>query len=300
LDEEAAMVNQEPRVDRAKSFAIRVLWNIRYPPGNYYSPIPSNSEVRRRQAALFTPRRELPGIDFRERAQLELVSQFAAFYEEFPFTDDPAPPLRYHLNNEFFGYGDGVILYSMLRHLRPPKVIEVGSGYSSALMLDVSERFLSGETRFTFIDPHPKRLDSLLNNADRQAHRIIRQQVQDVDEEFFGQLASGDLLFIDSSHVSKVGSDVNFLLLEVLPRLAKGVVVHVHDIFQNFEYPEEWIRKGRAWNEAYLLRALLTSSSDFDILIFNSFLNAFHGREVAELLPLWERDPGGSIWLVRT
>jgi predicted O-methyltransferase YrrM len=289
----------ERRINKAKVLLRRIQWNVQFPPGSYYSPIPSVTEVRRREDSLFASRRELPGIDLREIEQLALINEFANYYPDFPFTDESTPPHRYYLNNRFFGYGDGVILYSIMRHVRPTRVVEIGSGFSSALMLDVNEQFLDNQIEFTFVDPNTERLDSLLSVADRRNHRIIKRNVQEIEEsgDLFGGLGSGDVLFIDSSHVSKVGSDVNFLMLEVLPRLSSGVIVHVHDIFDSFEYPKEWVMNGRAWNEAYLLRALLTSSTAFEIMIFNAFLKAFHRQEVSALLPLWEPRLAGSLWL---
>jgi hypothetical protein len=293
------MGSRDGRFWRAALVVRRLLWNIRYHPGSYYSPIPSSREIRYHRDRIFTPRRKLPGIDIREREQMCLVHTFASFYPEFPFTAERVPRYRYFSDNPFFGIGDAVMLYSALRYFKPPHVIEVGSGFSSSLMLDVNEHFLAGSTTFTFIDPHPVRLDKLLRGSDEQTSIIVRRPVQDVDPRIFGELQSGDLLFIDSSHVSKVGSDVNLLLLDVVPKLAKGVIIHIHDVFHSFEYPEKWFQEGRAWNEDYLLRALLTSNSTLEILIFNSYLGAFHRDEVQRLLPAWGNDSGGSIWLRR-
>lgn len=294
-------MNRDDARERAGELVQRLRWHAQFRPGSYYSPIPSVRDVRRRANVLFAPRREFAGIELHDDAQLELMASFAEYYADMPFTPQPSPMLRYHLDNAFFGYGDGVVLYSMLRRHRPPRVLEVGSGFSSALMLDVNERFLDGATTFTFIDPDTSRLDSLLSDADRRAHRIVRTPVQELaDDSLFNDLEAGDLLFIDSSHVSKVGSDVNYLLLDVLPALAPGVLVHVHDIFEGFEYPEDWIIGGRSWNEAYLLRALLSGSTDFEVLVFNAHLKAFHRAAVAALLPLWEPKRAGSLWLRRT
>jgi hypothetical protein len=115
----------------------------------------------------------------------------------------------------------------------------------------------------------------------------------------FLALERNDILFIDSSHVVKIGSDVNFLLGEVLPRLRPGVYVHVHDIFYPFEYPEAWIAEGRVWGEAYALKAFLTFNATFEIVLFNTYLERFH-REIFEReMPLCLRNEGGSIWLRR-
>jgi hypothetical protein len=119
-----------------------------------------------------------------------------------------------------------------LRYFKPKQIIEVGSGFSSALMLDVND--------IDFIDPYPHRLYSLLKEADAERHNVIADKVQNIDIGVFQKLKENDILFIDSSHVSKIGSDVNFLMFEVLPNIQSGVLIHFHDIFYNFEYPEYW------------------------------------------------------------
>ena len=116
----------------------------------------------------------------------------------------------------------------------------------------------------------------------------------------FATLEENDILFIDSTHVAKIGSDVNYLFFEVLPRLRAGVYVHVHDIFHPFEYPRAWIYEGRAWTEAYMLRAFLTFNTAFEIVLFNTFLERFHRERFAHKMPLCLRNEGGSIWLRRT
>ena len=98
----------------------------------------------------------------------------------------------------------------------------------------------------------------------------LRQQtLQSVGVEVFEELGRGDILFIDSTHVSKLGSDVNYLFFEILPRLRSGVRVHIHDVFFPFEYPPKWIAKGIAWNENYLLRGFLQYNDKFRIVLFN-------------------------------
>jgi predicted O-methyltransferase YrrM len=178
-------------------------------------------------------------------------------------------------------------------------VIEVGSGYSSALMLDVADEFGLRDTRFVFVDPNPERLTAALREGDADRVEIVTTAVQDLGVAHFDSLRAGDMLFIDSSHVTKVGSDVNFLVFQVLPRLAEGVLVHFHDVFWPFEYPKEWVLGGRCWNEAYLLRAFLQYNSRFEIVLFNSFLARRHSGFVAATLPDVLPDPGGSLWLRR-
>ena len=118
--------------------------------------------------------------------------------------------------------------------------------------------------------------------------------------ERFTSLGAADVLFIDSSHVAKVGSDVVLLVTSVLPRLRKGVVIHFHDIFWPFEYPEDWIRGGRAWNEDYILKAFLQFNNSFRVLFFNSYIAAHHGAAAERQLPLFMKNPGGGIWIEKT
>src|SRR5262249_30659220 len=149
-------------------------------------------------------------------------------------------------------------------------VIEIGSGFSSALMLDVNERFLDKRTNLTFIEPNPDRLHLLLNEDDKRRVRIVRRPGQETSD-LLCKVRPGGFLFVDSSHVSKIGSDVNFICFEVLPNLPIGTFIHFHDIFWPFEYPNEWIAEGASWNEAYLLRAFLTMNTCFEIIFWAPF-----------------------------
>jgi predicted O-methyltransferase YrrM len=268
-----------------------------YPPGHFHSPVPDLEEVRARDQQIFGGSAELVGIDLRAQAQLELVDRLAGYAADQPFGAEPTDGLRYHFDNDYFGWGDGLVLFCMLRHLRPARVVEVGSGFSSALMLDTAERFLDPAPELVFVEPFPDRLEGLLREGDRDRVTLLDRPVQDVDRAVFDRLEAGDVLFIDSSHVTKVGSDVNLLLLEVVPRLRPGVHVHVHDIVWPFEYARKWVYQGRAWNEAYLLRALLTGNPRLRITFWSSYLAACHKQRVGAALPLWLRDSGTSMWL---
>ena len=276
------------------------------PPGHYYSPIPDLDEVRSRHAQIFgNPINEISGIGLNTSQQLELLEVFAGYYRDIPFPEDPSSQFRYHLNNDFYAYSDGICLYSMLRHLKPRRFIEVGSGYSSAAALDTRDRFLDREVEFTFIEPHSERLENLLRGDDKTTKnlKIIRCVVQDIALEEFSLLKAGDILFIDSTHVSRVGSDVNYLFFKVLPALNPGVFIHIHDVFFPFEYPEKWIYAERAWNECYVLRAFLQYNRDFEIVFFNSYLQHAYRELFAEKMPLCLKRPHseltipGSIWL---
>lgn len=270
------------------------------PPGHFYSAIPALSEIRADEARLFAPPpRTLPGVDLREGAQLALLESFLPFYREQPFPADRTPPLRYWFENPSYSWSDAIFLHCMLRHLCPRRVVEVGSGHSSCVTLDTNERFLGGRADCTFVEPYPELLRSLLRAGDEASIRIIPSRLQDVPLAVFEALEANDVLFVDSTHVSKIGSDVNHLFFEVLPRLRPGVHVHLHDVFHPFEYPRDWILEGRAWTEAYLLRAFLAFNGAFEVVVFNTFLETFHRPWFEANMPLCLRNPGGSLWMRR-
>jgi Methyltransferase domain len=270
------------------------------PAGHFYSAIPSMAQVRANEARLFAPPpRELPGIDLRESEQRALLDALQPFYDEQPFPRVHTPPRRYWFENGAYSYSDAIFLYAMLRHARPRRYVEVGSGHSSCVALDTNELFLGGAVACTFVEPYPELLRSLLRPGDEERIEIVPREVQRVDAALFQRLEANDVLFIDSTHVCKIGSDVNFLLFEVLPRLASGVYVHFHDVFHPFEYPRSWIHEGRAWTEAYLLRSFLTFNREFEIVLFNTFMETFHEPFFRARMPLCLENPGGSIWLRR-
>lgn len=301
LDSEGQFGTRYGMLQLALQWTRRLLeprWEM-YPRGHYYSPLPDYREVEARADDLFSKSVNLgPSIDLNTDKQLELIRQIGALGEEFDWSvDSEKQGRRFYLPNTWFEAADSLALYGMLRLFRPKRVIEVGSGYSSALMLDTSERFLDRSVNFTFIEPYPERLMSRLRPEDHARVEILQQGVQQVPLTTFEALGENDILFIDSSHVSKIGSDVNFLLFEVLPRLASGSIVHFHDIFWPFEYPQEWVRQGKSWNEAYILRAFLQYNSAFEILLFNSYLGHQHRPLLQEVLPRFLKNTGGSIWL---
>jgi predicted O-methyltransferase YrrM len=270
-----------------------------FPPGHFYSPIPSHEDIEEFgvRASRVEP---LPGIDLNEEEQLTLLGELAKFYPSMPFTDEGSPGLRYRFENPFYSYGDAIFLYSMLRHLRPRRLIEVGSGYSSAVTLDTNDRFFEGQIECCFIEPYPDQLSSLMTDRDRLRCRVIQSRLQDVDLRLFDVLEARDVLFIDSTHVSKVNSDVNRLFFEILPRLAPGTMVHVHDVFRRFEYPLDWLRQGRSWNEQYVLRAFLQFNSSFRIRLFGNHMVARHTDWFRTHMPLCLRNPGAAFWMERT
>jgi predicted O-methyltransferase YrrM len=271
-------------------------YELGWPPGHFYSPIPDLSQVREREGAIFRVPAELPGIDLRVDEQVRLACELARFYHEQPFQDHKTSRARYGFVNPNYSYGEALVLYGMLRYLRPRKVIEIGSGYSSCVTLDTNELFLGGSIECVFIEPDPSLLRSLLKAHDIDQVAIRSERLQAVDKRLFQGLHANDVLFVDSTHVSKVDSDVNHILFEILPSLESGVYIHFHDVMFPFEYPKELIYQGRAWNEVYILRAFLQFNGAFEIVFFNSYLDQFR-KEAFESMPLALRNPGTSLWL---
>ena len=268
------------------------------PPGHFYSPIVDVREVQADADKLFAPgQHQMPEMDLRVTAQVALVRQLARFYGEEDFPAVKRSGRRYCLDNEYFPYGDAFAYYSLLRHLKPKRVIEVGAGWSSAVLLDTDERFLGESIDCTFIDPYPDRLQSLMTESDTARTRILRRRLQDVDMAEFERLESGDFLFIDSSHIAKTGSDVLHAVFKILPALADGVWVHFHDIHANFEYPREWVEEGRSWNENYLLRAFLMHNREWSIQLHAATLAECAAEQLLPLIPAVAEAVGGSLWL---
>lgn len=235
-------------------------------------------------------------IDLREDEQLALAEVLAPKWPEFPQSWS-----RYtNPRNGFFGLADGAVYYSILRTLRPKTIVEVGAGFTSAIALDARDQYEDQDQalhdlQLIVIDPNPERLYELVRDQDYRQLTIHRDLVQNVPIELFDALEKDDILFIDSSHVSKKGSDVNWLFFEVLPRLRPGVIVHIHDIFFPFDYPDAWHDHG--FNETYVLQAFLNHNNVYQIMFYNSWFWQEHADIVNHHSPEAALGNPGSIWL---
>lgn len=274
--------------------------NSCFPPGHFYSTIISIEDVMKRQNEIW--RNEsidgIDGVNLNVDEQIILVEQFEQYYSEIPFTENKSNNNRYYFENGFYSYTDAIFLYSMIRHFKPKQIIEIGSGFTSSVMLDTNEHFFNKSINLTFIEPYTDRLKSLLKDNDYDMTTIIEKEVQDVKIETFEKLNHGDILFIDSTHVVKTGSDVNYIFFEILPKLKSGVLIHFHDIFYPFEYPKDWVFKGRNWNEDYFLRSFLMYNNEFEIKLFSHYLHN-HFKHIFDNIPLCFRDTGCSLWLMK-
>lgn len=261
-----------------------------YKPGHYYSTIPSLQEVEENSDKIFSSRPP-EGIQFQLESQKTCLREIQSFLVDFCWPENRSKEFRYYSNNSYFNSADAKLLFGMMRKYRPSRIIEIGSGFSSALMMDTNQFFFNGSLNMTFIEPYPDRLNSLMCSADKIQYQLLRQVIQDVPINTFSQLKENDILFVDSSHVSKVGSDLNHILFNILPVLNKGVLIHFHDITYPFEYPKKWIMEGIYWNEAYLIRAFLMYNSSFEIVFMNHYWANNHVPKIDSL------GEGGSLWI---
>jgi hypothetical protein len=264
-------------------------------PVHFYQPIP---DTRSLSETLWERPSQLPGIAMNESIQLELLRKhfpkFRDEYERLP-TTSVAKEHRFYVNNTLFGGVDALVAYCMVRHFLPELIIEVGSGFSSLVLAEAAEK--KRGSGLICIEPFPRKF---LREGFPGLRSLIEKKVEDIDLEFFSQLKSGDILFIDSSHTVKMGGDVNYLFLEVLPRLQPGVLVHVHDIFLPFEYRRDWVLdECRFWTEQYLLQAFLVFNSEFEVLMANSYLKHYHEEDLKAVFPTLGRWEGGSFWMRR-
>lgn len=253
-------------------------WGYHIRPIHYYEPLPDFQAITSEQ---IERRREFPSIDFRWDEQLLLLGELVEYRDEAEIAE-----------NDYFDGFDAAVYYSLIRHLKPKRVIEIGSGYSTRIAHQALMRNGNGGA-LTCIEPNPERLNGLTLQVE-----LIRKRVEEIDVEFFSRLEANDILFIDSSHTVKFGSDVCYELLEVLPVIKPGVWVHVHDIFFPHDYPAEWLLKRRlALNEQYLLEAFLSFNREFQVALANHWLALDHKASANDL---WPGDcSSSSFWFFR-
>lgn len=272
-------------------------------PGHFHSPIVDPEELGPRREAIWPPAPEVLGIDFRpaehRRILTEVFPRFAPDYRYPERESDTTSEDQFYTQNSQFSWLDSRALFVLLRELRPKRVIEVGGGFSSLLIADVNRRWFDGVIEFECIEPYPR---PFLDRGVAGLTRLVRERVEVLDTESFRRLEENDILFIDSSHVAKTGSDVNFLYFEVLPRLRPGVRVHFHDIFLPADYPQQWVlQENRSWNEQYVLRALLMHSTAFRVMFACNYAFMRFPELVASAIGV---EPGkgfggGSCWIER-
>ena len=257
-------------------------WGYHIRPIHYYEPLPDFRSITTEQLN----RRRIPSFDCNWQAQVALLTGLAQYRTELEELD-------FEFNNDFFSGFDAAVYYALIRRLQPARVIEIGGGHSTRIAANALAR--NGNGRLTCIEPFPEArlLDANLNVD------LIQKRVEEIDVNFFANLDANDILFIDSSHAVKFGSDVCYEFLDLLPRLRPGVWIHVHDIFFPHDYPAEWLLERRlALNEQYLLEAFLAFNKSFVPQLANYWLCLDHADAAARL---WSNanTRASSFWMKR-
>jgi predicted O-methyltransferase YrrM len=235
------------------------------------------------------------GLKFEPEKYLTFLQEtclpYREAYSKFPLSPN-GDQSAFYLDNGYFRSVDAEVLYSVIRHRKPKRIIEVGSGFSTRLIASaIKDGALT--SKLTSIDPSPR--------VEVAGHvtEHIRSTVEELDPAVMVEaLGPGDLLFIDSSHRIITGGDVPYLFLEVLPRLRQGVLIHVHDIFMPLDYPEEAVLPGWNWSEQYLVHAFLSFNDAFEVLWPARYMWANYQGAVMNVIPA---DPSvfppSSLWL---
>lgn len=262
---------------------------------HYYEPLFDDRELRE---PLDRPR-PLPGIEWEDEAQLELLERLR-FADELESLASREGELSFRVDNPNFAPGDAEFWYGLVRVKKPRRIFEIGSGNSTLLAIEAVRRNAeeSPGYRCQHVCIEPYEMPWL----ERSGVTVVRRRVEEVERGFFAELEAGDILFIDSSHVIRPQGDVLFEYLELLPTLKPGVIVHVHDIFSPRDYPREWLIDAvRLWNEQYLLEAFLTGNRQWRILAALNHLRHGHFDRLKAAAPFLtpECEPG-SFYIEKT
>ena len=288
-----------------KGLSVFMFWGVLPVADHYYQPLINPGKHLKKS---LRDDRPLPGIDFNVKEQLQLLSQFNYNEEllQFPLEKDVNSHSFHHYNDSFC-FGDAEYLYNMIRHFKPERIIEIGSGSSTLMTINACRKNKhddpSNDCKIVCIEPYEQPW------LEQLGIEILRSKVEDVDMSIFKALKANDILFIDSSHIIRPQGDVLTEYLEILPQLNSGVVIHVHDIFSPKDYPDEWIlgREHRLWNEQYLLEAFLSFNNQFRIIGSLNYLSHHYATEFSAKCPVYaqginakrkDEDPA-SFWIIK-
>lgn len=277
-------------------FELAQAYGMHITPNHFYYPIPDTSrlseEIWQRCSAL-------PGIDMNENGQIELLnevfSRYTPIFTTFP-REKPTNELEFSFANDQIVGADPYILYALVRHLRPQRIVEVGAGYSTLVTARALRENNAGF--ITCVEPYPR---PFIHRAVEGVGQVREVPVQEIELQVFESLEENDILFIDSTHAVRIGGDVPYLFLEVLPRLKPGVWIQVHDIFLPHDYPEEWIKNMNFfWGEQYILQAFLIGNRNFLTRFAVGFMGRRHFALMQRIFPGYQLGlGGGSFWMSR-
>ena len=247
---------------------------------HYYEPQFNFSQLKR---GLYK-NRSFPGIDFNMKKQLKNISNLIYKNELIELNlEKKSPNYNFNIKNNFFESGDAEIYYQLIRHLKPKNILEIGSGHSTLIALEAIKKNKSVdkiETKITCVEPYENKWLDHLNI------KILRKKIEDLDESYYLALEKNDILFIDSSHIIRPQGDVLKIFFEIVPKLKKGTIVHVHDIFTPKDYPEKWlVEQNKFWNEQYLVEALMMNKDKYEIYLMLNFLKNNAYEELRKICP---------------
>lgn len=245
---------------------------------HYYEPLPDFSNLTKDRVL---KRRVSTAIEWNLEKQLNWLKKLKQYSSEIKAIKDNQ---EFDFFNNFYLELDAALYYALIREIKPQRIIEIGCGYSTQIAsLSLARNQQEGhQGKIICIEPYPQ---PQLTEAKIDV-QLIQEQVENIDLQIFEQLIAGDILFIDSTHTVKFGSDVCREILEILPVIASGVWIHFHDIFFPYDYPLQWlIEERRAWNEQYMLEAFLAYNPDFEVVLANHWLSVDYSQQVAEIWP---------------
>ena len=288
-----AIVRRRLSLPRFQRFTDRAGFQLRG--DHYYEPTYREADL----PADTRRERSLPGVDLNEGDQLALLARldFGAELVALPLKAEPG---RFGYINRMYGFGDAELYYSIIRHKKPARIIEIGSGNSTLIALEAiaaNRRDDPGyQCDLACVEPYE------MLWLEETGVRVVRERVEHIALETFDALGAGDILFIDSSHVIRPYGDVLREFHQIMPRLASGVMVQVHDIFTPRDYPEKWLRQDRRlWNEQYLMESFLAFNTRFEVICAANWLKHNHFEAIARACPMLGRNPAaepGAFWFV--
>jgi predicted O-methyltransferase YrrM len=255
---------------------------------HFYSPIPRLSEVAE---SFWHEPASMCGVRLNVDRGIELLAGPLQGHIS-SFTSAGA----FHLKNGTYEGGDAEVLYAMIKHAQPRRIVELGSGASSALIASAVEGL---DVDYRIFDPYPNRYwESAVKESGFTIRAVSATQVPMAE---FIALGAGDVLFVDTTHTVRIGGDVTQIVLEVLPALASGVLVHFHDIFLPYHYPKQWVEQGRRyWAEQYLLQAFLAFNSHFEVVLPLHAISREHPGRLGQIVPSFGPDVHpGAFWIKR-
>ncbi len=270
---------------------------------HYYQPVPEYESV---PDEYFVDKQHFPGFSIHKNNVLLMLRNISAFAPECVWPEYVDKEGVYFSQNKSFGFSSAVLLHSLIRFYGTRHMVEIGSGYSTLISIEALKRNHPGsDFRLTCIEPHPPACLSNIGKTHFACIDIVTQKAENVEPAVYLRLRENDILFIDSSHVSKLNSDVNYLYLHILPRLAKGVIIHIHDIYIPYEYPRVHFygQQKIFWNEQYLLQAFLTNNNEFEIIMPGYFVQADMSEGFRKAFPQYDplkHRATSSFWLRKT